>query len=69
MDRVRFLSFSLFPTVRLVRQHEKVIDHIAAGNVQQAEKSIRFHLNEILNDLPEIQAANPDYFLVKYSRT
>ena len=69
MDRVRFLSFSLFPTARLVRQHEKVIDHIAAGNVQQAEKSIRFHLNEILNDLPEIQAANPDYFLVKYSRT
>lgn len=62
MDRVRFLSFSLFPTARLVRQHEKVVDHIAAGNVKQAEISIRFHLNEILNNLPEIQDANPDFF-------
>ena len=67
MDRVRFLSSGLFSSARLVRQHEKVVDHIAAGNVKQAEISIRFHLNEILTDMPKIQDANPDYFSVEYS--
>lgn len=62
MDRVRFLSFSLFPTKKLIRQHKTIVDGIEAGNVSQAEMSIRTHLKEILTDLPEIQAANPEYF-------
>lgn len=62
MDRVRFLSFSLFPTIKLIRQHKMIVDAIEAGNVSQAEMSIRTHLKEILTDLPEIQAANPEFF-------
>lgn len=63
MDRVRFLSFSLFPTIRLIGQHKKIVDCIESGDVSQAELSIRVHLKEILTDLPEIQTANPDFFV------
>lgn len=62
MDRVRFLSFSLFPTAKLIGQHKEIIDGIESGNIAQAEASIRVHLKEILTDLPEIQAENPDFF-------
>lgn len=62
MDRVRFLSFSLFPTSKLITQHKEIVDCIEAGDVGKAEKSIRVHLKEILTDLPEIEAANPDFF-------
>jgi len=62
MDRVRFLSFSQFPMAKLITQHKAVVDGIAAGNIAQAEDSIRVHLNEILIDLPKIQRANPEFF-------
>jgi len=63
MDRVRFLSFSLFPTTKLIKQHKEIVDCIETGDVMQAEMSIRLHLNEILTDLPAIQAENPDFFV------
>jgi DNA-binding GntR family transcriptional regulator len=62
MDRVRFLSFSQFPMAKLIAQHKAVVDGIAAGNIAQAEVSIRAHLKEILIDLPKIQRANPEFF-------
>ncbi|MBL4768397.1 MAG: GntR family transcriptional regulator [Rhodobacteraceae bacterium] len=62
MDRVRFLSFSQFPMAKLITQHKAVVDGIAAGNIAQAEDSIRVHLKEILIDLPKIQRANPEFF-------
>lgn len=62
MDRVRFLSFSLFPTIKLIGQHAEIIDSIEAGDVAQAETSIRVHLKEILTDLPGVQATNPEFF-------
>jgi len=62
MDRVRFLSFSLFPTIKLIAQHQNIVDCIETGDVGQAEISIRVHLREILTDLPEIEAANPEFF-------
>jgi DNA-binding GntR family transcriptional regulator len=63
MDRVRFLSFSVFPTTKLIEQHKEIVDSIETGDVRQAEMSIRVHLNEILTDLPAIQAENPDFFV------
>jgi DNA-binding GntR family transcriptional regulator len=62
MDRVRFLSFSQYPMAKLIKQHKAVVDGIAAGNIAQAEVSIRAHLKEILIDLPKIQTANPEFF-------
>lgn len=62
MDRVRFLSLSRFPAEKLVRQHTRVVDTIAAGDVAGAEDAMRLHLKEVLEDLPRILDANPGFF-------
>lgn len=63
MDRVRFLSFAgATPLIDLIRQHIAVVDGIAAGDPDQAERAMRIHLREILSSLPRIAAAHPDYF-------
>lgn len=62
MDRVRFLSLSQFPALKLVEQHSGIIDSIEVGDVSLTEALIRSHLKEILTELPEIQAANPEFF-------
>ncbi|HAT87388.1 MAG TPA: GntR family transcriptional regulator, partial [Rhizobiales bacterium] len=62
MDRVRFLSLSFFPMPKLIAQHKEIVDCIEVGNISQAESAIRLHLKEILKDLPEIQAVNPEFF-------
>ncbi|WP_068118333.1 GntR family transcriptional regulator [Tropicimonas marinistellae] len=62
MDRVRYLSFEMFPLQRLIDQHVTIIDAIEAGDVSAADHAIRRHLREVLSDLPEIMKANPEAF-------
>lgn len=62
MDRVRFLSLVHFPVQKLIAQHETLVDRIEAGNLDSANVAIRRHLREVLVDLPQIRAANPDFF-------
>lgn len=62
MDRVRFLSLSHFPAQKLVRQHAEIVDAIAIGDVAGAERAMRQHLREILDDLPKILNSNPGFF-------
>lgn len=63
MDRVRFLSFAgATPLIDLIRQHIAIVDGVAAGDPDQAERAMRIHLREILSSLPRIAAAHPDYF-------
>lgn len=62
MDRVRFLSFELFPVERLIAQHEAIVDAVEAGDRAAAEAAIRTHLREVVSDLPDIMRANPDAF-------
>lgn len=62
MDRVRYLSLSKFPVANLVKQHATVVANIKKQNVAKADQSIRLHLREVLRDLPQIVAANPDFF-------
>lgn len=62
MDRVRFLSLSHFPVKKLIDQHTLVVDAIEAGDVRGANAAMRGHLREVLSDLPQICAANPDFF-------
>ena len=61
-DRVRYLSANKKPLNRLVDQHEAVVDAIAAKDVVKAEQAIRFHLREVIRDLPGIVERVPDYF-------
>ena len=62
MDRVRFLSLGHFPVAKLVSQHRAVVDAIARGDLAAADTAIRTHLREVLIDLPQIHAANPEFF-------
>ncbi|SFC39954.1 GntR family transcriptional regulator [Tropicimonas isoalkanivorans] len=62
MDRVRYLSFEMFPHDRLIEQHAKIVDAIEAGDTAAAEQAIRRHLREVLSDLPDIMRAHPDAF-------
>ena len=62
MDRVRFLSVDDMQVGRLIDQHERIVDTIAAGDVAQAEDAVRTHLREILNSLPEIARSRAEFF-------
>jgi DNA-binding GntR family transcriptional regulator len=63
MDRVRFLSLpDATPMNHLIRQHEAVLDAVAAGRGAAAEQAMRAHLREILKSLPRLARAFPDMF-------
>ena len=62
MDRVRFLSLGQFPMKSLIRQHREIVDQIERGSVAGANAAVRHHLREVLSDLPQIVAANQEFF-------
>lgn len=62
MDRVRFLSFGLNATGKLIDQHIAIIDRIEQADVAGADLATRTHLRAVLEDLPELMRANPDAF-------
>lgn len=63
MDRVRFLSVpDATPMDRLIVQHQKILDAIAAGRASAAEQAMRDHLREILSSLPRLAAKFPAMF-------
>jgi DNA-binding GntR family transcriptional regulator len=62
MDRVRFLQLQDFPIPTLIAQHKAMVDAIEVGDADRAEAEIRKHLRLIEADLPQIEAAHPDYF-------
>ncbi|MCF7701770.1 GntR family transcriptional regulator [Loktanella sp. M215] len=62
MDRVRYLSARSFPRTALVNQHSEIVDAIRQGNPDEAEQRMRRHLRLILEDLPAVAAALPQYF-------
>ena len=62
MDRVRVLSFGLFPNEKLIEQHCRIIDQIEAGSGDGASREMRNHLNELIRTLPEIVRQNRRMF-------
>lgn len=62
MDRVRHLSMMRFPVAKLIDQHAAIVDAISNGDDHAAATAMRGHLSEILNDLPAIAEANPEFF-------
>ena len=62
MDRVRHLSLAEFRVEPLIAQHRALVDHIEAGDIAEANAAIRFHLREVLKDLPQIIKANTQFF-------
>jgi len=62
LDRVRYLGSSQKPAQRLIDQHEAIVDAIEIKDLEEAEKAIRYHMQEVLRDLPDIVAKNPELF-------
>jgi DNA-binding GntR family transcriptional regulator len=62
MDRVRFLSVDDMHVGKLIEQHERIVDGIAAGDKAVAEQAIRLHLREILTSLTEIARFRAELF-------
>ena len=61
-DRVRYLSALEKALQPLVDQHEAVVDAIEQRDSDKAEAAIRFHLREVLRDLPVLVAQQPEIF-------
>lgn len=61
-DRVRYLSSTQKPMQRLIDQHEAVVDAIEKKDAVRAVEAIRFHLREVLRDLPKVVSMKPDMF-------
>ena len=62
MDRVRHLSARQFPRRALIAQHRAIVDAVGAGDADGAEAQMRAHLRQILEDVPAVVAALPDFF-------
>ncbi len=62
MDRVRHLSSRQLPRDILVQQHRLIVQAIAAADSTLAEMHMRDHLRRVLEDLPIVAAAQPDFF-------
>ena len=62
MDRVRYLTAAEFPVSRLVGEHREIVEALAARDPEEACAAVRRHLRGVLEDLPLIVAAQPDYF-------
>jgi DNA-binding GntR family transcriptional regulator len=62
LDRVRFLATQDFPVHVLINQHGRIVDALATGDPNRAEAALRAHLGQMLEDLPRINAAYPDFF-------
>ena len=69
MDRVRHLTATEFPVDRLVSQHGAIVDAIAAHDPDAAEAALRTHLHGVLEDLPKIAQAHPDFFIAETPRS
>lgn len=61
-DRVRHLSATQKPMQRLVDQHAAIVEAISEKDLVKAEQAIRYHLNEVLRDLPKVVSYKPEMF-------
>ena len=43
-------------------QHRDILGQIEKGTISGANSAVRYHLREVLGDLPQIVAANAPYF-------
>jgi len=68
MDRVRHLTASQFPRKILVEQHTQIVNAIRARNADEAEQKMRKHLRRVLDDIPTVAAANPNFFITEESQ-
>lgn len=62
MNRLRHLSMRVFDRSFTIGQHQEILDAIRKGDPDAAESAMRTHLRQMLTEVPQIAAAQPDYF-------
>ena len=63
MDRIRYLSLDdATPIHLIIKQHERIVDGIEAGDPTAAAAAMRSHLREITVSLPTIASRFPELF-------
>lgn len=62
MNRLRYITARAFDAQRLIEQHAAIVDALRAGDADAAERNMRLHLRELLTDLSEIAARQPEIF-------
>jgi len=63
LDRVRRLSMPEPDYLaEMVAEHGEVVDAVASGDPDAAERALRHHLRMVLSVLPGIRAEHPGWF-------
>lgn len=63
LDRARRLSLrDTRPVATLIEQHTAVVDALEAGNLADADSSLRLHLRGVFEDVQRIQESTPELF-------
>lgn len=62
MNRLRHITARVFDHQKLIEQHEAIVESVRRGDGHAAEQAMRLHLREVLNDLPAITKAKPEFF-------
>lgn len=63
MNRLRHITAKAFDIQTLIDQHTAIVEALRAGDATMAEKAMRRHLNQLLDDLPEVTRARPELFI------
>jgi len=63
LNRVRRLSLAAPDYLpEMIAEHRQVLGAVAEHNADEAELALRYHLRQVLRELPRIRAERPDYF-------
>lgn len=64
VDRCRRLTLPVPGRMnRVVIEHQRILDAIAAGDVEGARQALNDHLHTVLPDLQQLQKENPGFFV------
>jgi DNA-binding GntR family transcriptional regulator len=63
IDRLRRLHLPVAGKMRdVIRDHQAIIDAIAAGKPDQAQTALRDHVSRSLGFVETLRSSHPDYF-------
>ena len=62
MNRLRHMSMRVFDRKQTIRQHQDILQALRDGDADAAERALRAHLRQMLDELPDIATRQPEYF-------
>lgn len=63
LNRIRRLSLTVPAYLpEMIDEHRRVVDAVVAGDPDAAELALRYHLRQVLRELPNLREQRPDYF-------